>query len=1028
MRLRERLTALAALILLAGLLVGMPILLLAVGALVRPPATATLDDILAMLLRPDDGTLALVVFQALAWACWALLVALVVVEIAAHLRHVTAPRIRVIAGPQAVVRSLVATAATLFLGTATIQPIGTAIAAPITATPHDDAQTGSLADAREENRSEPASVTYTVRPGDSLWSIAQRHLGAGERYPEIVALNPGRLTRPDFLQVGWTLTLPTTDGPASNAGLPAGPYVVQKGDTLRRIAQQHLGDADRYTEIFDASTGTTQPDGRRLADPHLIHPGWLLNLGVPTTAPSPASGEPEPTGVEGPEVGVMNQDASVADGADSVAGADAETVLPSWALVGLTGAGAGLAASLFVMLRRRRASQHRWRRPGRSIALPPPDLADAEKTIVTEGARAEASIEVLDGALRTLVADQVADGLPIPDVAAVELTPERFVLHLTDPCTPSARWEADGAQRRWQAITLDDLVDQSGWEPDAPAPYPQLVTIGAGDDGACWLLNLEIAGIITLTGDPARVDAFLRFVIAELAANSWSRDVHVDCLSIGDELERLEPRRVSAHPDLGETIDRLVLDTEATLRRLNGHNLGSVHTARALGVDDDLWDSRVLIIDNQPAADLDELLQLVDTTEAIAGTSIVRHGAALAHVGEVIELTTTGRLRMPGSGLDLAAVGLTSGESDDIAGLLNVANDWNNVPIPAMDAEPGTWQQFVDHAGHLHTDLAIPRAEEPPAEAASLLPEPDDAYLEVAATTTDDLATLAPHIPADIRDAVEAADPDLDADLERWRHDPDTPKLTILGPIKARVGRQGRPAVVAKRQPYYTEMLIYLATRPHGATTEEAAEAFGISTNRVRKDISVLREWLGTNPRTGQRHIPEATRTRAAQRRGVGAYEVEGLLVDADLFRRLRARGEARGGEAGIQDLQAALDLVSGEPLSLLKDGGRPWLADGPRLDQHLICAIVDVAHVVVTHALREGDHQTARRVAELADRVAPDELTPQADLAAVTAMDGRPRVTDAHDTWQPGQHTAGQDDAADDLPERVLQLRRQSG
>lgn len=114
--------------------------------------------------------------------------------------------------------------------------------------------------------------------------------------------------------------------------------------------------------------------------------------------------------------------------------------------------------------------------------------------------------------------------------------------------------------------------------------------------------------------------------------------------------------------------------------------------------------------------------------------------------------------------------------------------------------------------------------------------------------------------------------------------------------------------------------------------------------------------------------------------------------------------------------------------MSLLKDGGRPWLADGPRLDQHLICAIVDVAHVVVTQALREGDHQTARRVAELADRVAPDELTPQADLAAVTAMDGRPGVAEVHDARQSGGHTAGQDDDADDLPERVLQLRRQKG
>ena len=80
--------------------------------------------------------------------------------------------------------------------------------------------------------SAPATATrlITVRTGDCLWSIAQRYLGAGDRYPEIVSLDYGHdmgdgqvFTNPSLIEPGWRLFLPGDDpgsavSPAQSAG------------------------------------------------------------------------------------------------------------------------------------------------------------------------------------------------------------------------------------------------------------------------------------------------------------------------------------------------------------------------------------------------------------------------------------------------------------------------------------------------------------------------------------------------------------------------------------------------------------------------------------------------------------------------------------------------------------------------------------------------------------------------------------------------------------------------------------------
>jgi nucleoid-associated protein YgaU len=55
------------------------------------------------------------------------------------------------------------------------------------------------------------------------------------------------------------------------AAAPAKTYTVKSGDTLSKIAKEHLGDANAYMRIFEANKD-------QLKNPDLIKPGQVLKL------------------------------------------------------------------------------------------------------------------------------------------------------------------------------------------------------------------------------------------------------------------------------------------------------------------------------------------------------------------------------------------------------------------------------------------------------------------------------------------------------------------------------------------------------------------------------------------------------------------------------------------------------------------------------------------------------------------------------------------------------------------------------
>ena len=228
----------------------------------------------------------------------------------------------------------------------------------------------------------------------------------------------------------------------------------------------------------------------------------------------------------------------------------------------------------------------------------------------------------------------------------------------------------------------------------------------------------------------------------------------------------------------------------------------------------------------------------------------------------------------------------------------------------------------------------------------------------------------------------------LDDDLAEWRDaEGSLPKLQLLGPVTV-IAQGDAPTAIVERKAYFTELVTFLALHPTGVSSRQVREALGMTQSRARTDLGYVRTWFGTNPRTGAPHLPPATTSPAHRDRGASGYQLNDVLVDLDLFRRLRARAQARGAD-GMADLVAALELVTGEPFSALRDPGWSWLLDDERVHETAVFAVVDVAHIVATDALSRGDLARARFAAETGCAAAPYDEVCRLDLAKVAEAEG---------------------------------------
>jgi nucleoid-associated protein YgaU/DNA-binding SARP family transcriptional activator len=871
----------------------------------------------------------------------------------------------------------------------------------------------------------------TVEPGDTLWDLTEEITGSGHNWRQAWELNRGRrqpggatFTDPSLIRPGWTLSIPDAASPATPASSAPAPPTAEPAQPTTEPAPPSAPAPSTAPPAVPTTPGTNAPP------PAAPGPATNAPTSAPTAAPNSAESSP-----------ASRDETSTGNTSD----------LPMIAFA--AGGGLMLAGASLTALLRYRRRQFRQRRPGRIIGTTPPELLHVERALQEAGSVGSADVTWLDQALRALVqALARVDGARLPDVVAACMTDDVLTLVLTGPALDAPEpWTVDPAGTRWSIRRDDPLTYDEQLRAYFFAPFPMLASVGYTAEGEHWLLDLERVATLSLSGDAERCLNLARFLAAELAHNTWSEMLQVTLVGFGRELAQINPDRLTYTDDAEKAIAALDGQLESVTKAMHIADV-DVLSGRLRDVAGDAWAPHMLLIAPDVAKDttgLERLMTAMKQQRARGAAAVVLiddpdHADAARWQLTVDE---AGMLTIPNLGVELIAQQIPADEAAQLALVLALATVTDDRPVPPSRGDE-SWDEHADPCGGLRVDPSRAARRQPPAPAEaedvpvvyqtgtaarmtnSVLPLPAQAYLDRAATTEQDLQALAPATDEDIRDQVEVADPALDADLADWA-DPSCPrpKLTLLGPVEVRA--QGALPERNPRRQFYTEIVAYLATRPGGVTSERYATAIWpnepdvVGKTKVRQAISIVRAWLGTNPATGADYLPSGVTAG-----GVGRYRIDDVLIDAELFRRLRVRGLARGVD-GIADLQAALCLVTGQPFDLPTSrqrapGGYSWLVEeNSRLDHEYAAMIVDVAHTVATHHLAAGEAELAAAASHVALKAGSYEDVPLLDLvAACDAQDNRAEA-DAYVARILANHDA---EVEEDLPPRTAEIlfRRQ--
>jgi DNA-binding SARP family transcriptional activator len=911
----------------------------------------SLDQVSQALTAPVSDTLVLHVLALALWVLWGAFLVCLLVEVAAAVRGVPAPRLRLVAPLQTVAGWLVAgVTASVLIATPVVSVAGhaspaVATAQPATATAEPAAATTVPVAAHRATQSQ--LPVYEVARGDWMVAVAERFLGDEARYVDIERLNPqwerhdGRF--PDHWEPGWRVVLPvdTRDrGPLPHAsgqllvvpavpappaqpppgGLPAEPEPTPSATPSATPAAT----PSASSTPVPSATGSTPAD----PDPDGVVPEPSTPPSSSTAAPS-AGATGSPTGLTSPS----DEAPEPAPDADDGQGVE----LPGgW--VGLPLAAALIAAAAMVWRRRR----HRYvPRPVRDEPLDDPDLRPLPPVV---------------NRLRHAVRQQAPDLLDPPP----------------GPRQPTVTEYAEADTDELELPPIGPSgVDLAGLTHQVPAGGLGLT--GAGAEPAARALVVATLS----TGSPTDPDARGQVVIP---ADALTTLLGAHSVEIGPI------PRLSVTPTLSDAlmlVEELLIERR---RQLQEHDAADLAELRATDPYHPPMPPVLLLAEVPPP----ELRARLSTT---------------LHLGTPLQISAVLLGEWPrGDTLSAHADGRTTGDGQRLAvldvpttvQLLHVLREAHTgQPTPPAQPEPSP----DSHTDPSVVDRPVPDQPAPPADtpADPTTTEPAAADLAV----TDPTVAQTPPGTADAGTDAPAADPvkqPAPAAVPAAEHTTADPAGTEPAPPPrphrrrpVRIHLLGEPAIsdrdgttVTGLRSHARQLLVYLAVHRDGADLDDIMEAFW-PTATVRR----AGERLSTEVANLRGRIRQAAgddKTEPVINTG-GRYVLNNDVVDIDLWRMsdaLRRAGAANDPAARIAALREAVDVHTGG----LADGHDYDWIEQPReqIRRHGVRARLHLANLLADH-----DPTQAATLAQAAA-----DLDPYNEAAARHAMKTLARIGDA--------------------------------